>query len=50
MIVIPRKLKRKPDPRSNRVLHYEYESSSKYILLYRCVENGTLESFSKKDF
>lgn len=33
-----------------RLHHYEYVDSSKNVVIYRCIENGTLECFQKSDF
>lgn len=33
-----------------KVRHYELDYISKYIVVYKCLETGIKESFSKNDF
>lgn len=48
-IVIPKKFK-KINNYNKDCYHYELVEVQKYIVVYRCVENGFLETFSKNDF
>lgn len=52
-IVIPRKIKKKLRS-TNGILkgehNYTYIGESKYLVMYRCEENGATECFQKKDF
>lgn len=55
IIKIPKKLTKKApyslnDKRGTKVYHYEYVKTSKHVVIYKCLETGTLECFQKKDF
>ena len=49
-IVIPRKIRKKKHSHCKEFYHYELFEVKKYIVIYKCVETGKLESFSKNDF
>lgn len=50
MIRIPAKLRKKVGRQEVRYLNYELVQVYKNHVLYKCLENGTYESFNKKDF
>lgn len=58
MIVIPRRITKRATNMYGGTLaglvtdtyHYEYVGTSRYVVIYRCLENGTLECFRKLDF
>ena len=57
MVVIPRRIKKKNiyyggtmGGLLETIHHYEYVGTSRYVVIYRCLENGTLECFKKTDF
>ena len=53
LCVIPKKYKvnrRDVTHNKDNFYHYELESVSKFVVIYKCLENGTKECFQKKDF
>lgn len=50
MIKIPKKIIKRSGCHIKRTYHYELVRVYEHHVLYRCLENGTYESFSKKDF
>lgn len=48
---IPKKFKVKaPRTREHKYYHYEYVKSYPNFIQYKCLENGTLESFQRSFF
>lgn len=50
MIKIPKRIRRKLTSRASQYYHYELVKVYKHIVVYKCIETGTLESFSKNEF
>lgn len=48
-IVIPKKIK-KTNNYNQECYHYELVKVQKHIVIYRCLENGYIETFSKNEF
>ena len=49
-IVIPKKIKRKSSVYSKKYYNYELVKVYPNIVVYKCLETGKLESFSKNEF
>ena len=49
-IVIPTRVRRKKTRNSKEYYHYELQSSTKNLVVYKCVETGCTECFRKLDF
>ena len=49
-VVIPKKMKRKVNPKINKYYHYELIKVYPHHVIYKCEETGKLESFSKNEF
>ena len=49
-IVIPKRIKKKRHTHCNEYYHYEIEKIYPYHVVYKCVETGKMESFSKNNF
>ena len=49
-IRIPKKIKRSYSNYSKKYYHYELVEIKKHIVIYKCVETGNIETFSKNEF
>lgn len=49
-IVIPKKMKKKINPKKEKYYHYELVEIYSHHIIYKCEETGKLESFSKNEF
>lgn len=49
-IVIPTRIRRRKTPHAKEYYHFELQSSTKNLLVYKCVETGHTECFRKLDF
>lgn len=50
IVQIPRKLKRRVTSHSKNYYHYEFVEIYPHIVVYKCIETGVKESFSKNEF
>lgn len=50
MINIPKKITKKFGRDGTIIKHYELQKIYPHIILYKCIETGLIESFSKNDF
>lgn len=49
-VVIPKRIRKKKHTQSDEYYHYELVKVYPHHVVYKCIELGNLESFSKNDF
>lgn len=50
IVQIPRKIKKRAGSHSKKYYHYELVKIYPHHIVYKCIETGKRESFSKNDF